>query len=166
MVKSLRKRWIFCRALALTAICVACLAASPDLGRETPAVICRAAASPALADARQTAAYWLERHPEGERLLLDEKGIAALNEEMRRKTRTLTALSAAPAVYSGDEVRHRISAVQAIGDFATGAVPELYAGGAVLTQELADDLGADAYAADAMGSVRVAGDILRGQRAS
>ena len=35
-------------------------------------------------------------------------------------------------------------------------------GGAVLTQELADDLGADAYAADAMGSVRIAGDILRG----
>ncbi len=134
MVKILRKRWIFCRALALTAICVVCLAASPDLGGETPAVICRAAASPALTDARQTAAYWLERHPEGERLLLDEKGIAALNEEMRRKTRTLTALSSAPAVYSGDEVRHRISAVQAIGDFATGAVPELYAGGAVLTQ--------------------------------
>ena len=102
MVKILRKRWIFCRALALTAICVVCLAASPDLGGETPAVICRAAASPALTDARQTAAYWLERHPEGERLLLDEKGIAALNEEMRRKTRTLTALSAAPAVYSGD----------------------------------------------------------------
>ena len=134
MVKILRKRWIFCRALALTAICVACLAASPDLGGETPAVICRAAASPALTDARQTAAYWLERHPEGERLLLDEKGIAALNEEMRRKTRTLTALSAAPAVYSGDEVRHRMVAVQAIGDFATGAVPELYVGGAVLTQ--------------------------------
>jgi len=33
-------------------------------------------------------------------------------------------------------------------------------GGAVLTPELAQDLGADAYAADAMGSVRYAGEVL------
>jgi 5-methyltetrahydrofolate--homocysteine methyltransferase len=33
-------------------------------------------------------------------------------------------------------------------------------GGAVLTPELAQELGADAYAADAMGSVRIAGELL------
>ena len=36
-------------------------------------------------------------------------------------------------------------------------------GGAVLTAELAKELGADAYAADAMGSVRIAGELLGDQ---
>ena len=33
-------------------------------------------------------------------------------------------------------------------------------GGAVMTEELAKDLGADGYSADAMGSVRYAGEVL------
>ncbi len=37
---------------------------------------------------------------------------------------------------------------------------KIMVGGAVLTEELAHELGADAYAADAMGSVRIAGEIL------
>lgn len=124
---------ILWRMLSAATASVLCAVVPLVIGGTFPAV-CRAAASPALTDARQTAVYWTGRNPRGERLLLKGDEIAAVNEEMRRRTATLTDLMTAPTAYSGEEIRRHIMEVQAIGSFDAETVPELYAGGKKLTQ--------------------------------
>ena len=92
-----------------------------------------AAASPEITDARATPGYWVSRHPEGERVLLDEAGVRQANAVIRQHNKTLVDLAALPEMITGNEVARRIEAVQALGDFDTGSVPALYKHGAGLT---------------------------------
>ena len=92
-----------------------------------------AEASPELTDARATAAYWTQRNPQGDELLLTSAQVEAENVALRRRNATLADLSALPESVSGAEVRERIEKVQAIGDFATASLPDLYKNGSALT---------------------------------
>lgn len=92
-----------------------------------------AEASPELTDARATAAYWTQRNPQGDELLLTPAQVEAENAVLRRRNATLADLSALPESVSGAEVRERIEKVQAIGDFATASLPDLYKNGSALT---------------------------------
>ena len=81
---------------------------------------------------RLTAGYWTERLPDGDKALLTEAEILAVNEEMRQPEAWLTDLSAYPEAMSAVDVRQKI--VMAMGDFAEDEVPELYNRGVLLTQ--------------------------------
>lgn len=90
-------------------------------------------ASPEITDERATPAYWVSRHPEGERVLLDEAGVKNVNAALRQHNETLVDLAAMPETITGNEIERRIEAVQALGDFDTASVPGLYKNGAALT---------------------------------
>lgn len=92
-----------------------------------------AEASPEITDARATAAYWTQRNPQGDAVLLTPSQVEATNESLRRRNDTLTDLSAMPESVSGAEVQERIEKVQAIGDFDTASQPDLYKNGSALT---------------------------------
>ena len=70
-----------------------------------------AEASPEITDARATAAYWTQRNPQGDTVLLTPSQVEATNESLRRRNDTLTDLSAMPESVSGAEVRERIEKV-------------------------------------------------------
>lgn len=90
-------------------------------------------ASPEITDERATPAYWVSRHPEGERVLLDAAGVKNVNAALRQHNETLVDLAAMPETITGNEIERRIEAVQALGDFDTASVPGLYKNGAALT---------------------------------
>lgn len=92
-----------------------------------------AEASPEITDARATAAYWTQRNPQGDAVLLTPSQVEATNESLRRRNDTLTDLSMMPESVSGAEVQERIEKVQAIGDFDTASQPDLYKNGSALT---------------------------------
>lgn len=92
-----------------------------------------AEASPEITDARATAAYWTQRNPQGDAVLLTPSQVEATNESLRRRNDTLTDLSTMPESVSGAEVQERIEKVQAIGDFDTASQPDLYKNGSALT---------------------------------
>lgn len=92
-----------------------------------------AEASPEITDARATADYWTQRNPQGDAVLLTSDQVKATNEALRHRNDTLTDLAAMPETVSGAEVQERIEKVQAIGDFATASLPDLYKNGSALT---------------------------------
>ena len=92
-----------------------------------------AEASPEITDARATAAYWTQRNPQGDTVLLTGEQVKAANEALRRRNDTLFDLASVPESVSGAEVRQRIEKVQAIGDFDTAELPSLYKNGSALT---------------------------------
>lgn len=92
-----------------------------------------AEASPEITDARATAAYWTQRNPQGDTVLLTGEQVKAANEALRRRNDTLFELASVPESVSGAEVRQRIEKVQAIGDFDTAELPSLYKNGSALT---------------------------------
>lgn len=92
-----------------------------------------AEASPEIMDTRATAAYWTQRNPQGDTVLLTGEQVKAANEALRRRNDTLFDLASVPESVSGAEVRQRIEKVQAIGDFDTAELPSLYKNGSALT---------------------------------
>jgi len=92
-----------------------------------------AEASPEITDARATAAYWTQRNPQGDTVLLTREQVKAANEALRRRNDTLFDLASVSESVSGAEVRQRIEKVQAIGDFDTAELPSLYKNGSALT---------------------------------
>ena len=52
--------------------------------------------------------YWLKQNKEGDKLVLDEKGIASFNDKIRSVSRTVYDLSAYPTTVSGDSLKTRI----------------------------------------------------------
>lgn len=53
-------------------------------------------------------AYWLKQNQEGDKLVLDDKGIDSFNTKIRSVSRTVFDLSAYPATVSGDSLKTRI----------------------------------------------------------
>ena len=53
-------------------------------------------------------AYWLKQNQEGDKLVLDDKGIDGFNTKIRSVSRTVFDLSAYPATVSGDALKTRI----------------------------------------------------------
>ena len=53
-------------------------------------------------------AYWLKQNQEGDKLVLDAKGIDSFNTKIRSVSRTVFDLSAYPATVSGDSLKTRI----------------------------------------------------------
>ena len=53
-------------------------------------------------------AYWLKQNQEGDKLVLDAKGIDGFNTKIRSVSRTVFDLSAYPATVSGDSLKTRI----------------------------------------------------------
>ena len=53
-------------------------------------------------------AYWLKQNQEGDKLVLDDKGIDSFNTKIRGVSRTVFDLSAYPATVSGDALKTRI----------------------------------------------------------
>lgn len=53
-------------------------------------------------------AYWLKQNQEGDKLVLDDKGIDSFNRKIRSVSRTVFDLSAYPATVSGDALKTRI----------------------------------------------------------
>ena len=53
-------------------------------------------------------AYWLKQNQEGDKLVLDDKGIDSFNTKIRTVSRTVFDLSAYPATVSGDSLKTRI----------------------------------------------------------
>lgn len=92
-----------------------------------------AEASPEITDTRATAAYWTQRNPQGDTVLLTREQVKAANEALRRRNDTLFDLASVSESVSGAEVRQRIEKVQAIGDFDTAELPSLYKNGSALT---------------------------------
>lgn len=90
-------------------------------------------ASPELTDARASAAYWTQRNPAGDHVLLTKEQVQSVNAGLRARNDTLVDLSSLPASVSAAEVQQRIENVQALGDFDTAAVPDLYKNGSALT---------------------------------
>ena len=95
--------------------------------------IAYAAASPEIVDGRATAAYWTDRNPKGEDILLSEAEVQAVNRAMREQNDTLHDLAAFPAYMSETDIRTRIGKARALGDFAED-VPTLYANGVRLSK--------------------------------
>ena len=53
-------------------------------------------------------AYWLKQNQEGDKLVLDDKGIDSFNTKIRSVSRTVFDLSAYPTTVSGDSLKTRI----------------------------------------------------------
>ena len=53
-------------------------------------------------------AYWLKQNQEGDKLVLDDKGIDGFNTKIRSVSRTVFDLSAYPTTVSGDALKTRI----------------------------------------------------------
>ena len=53
-------------------------------------------------------AYWLKQNQEGDKLVLDDKGIDSFNTKIRTVSRTVFDLSAYPTTVSGDSLKTRI----------------------------------------------------------
>ena len=81
-------------------------------------------ASIAIKDARATASYWTERNPDGEAEFLTGKEIAAVNQELREKSASLTDLMSYPRAVADATVKELILSAQQ--DFRGEADPGEY----------------------------------------
>ncbi|WP_432646701.1 NlpC/P60 family protein [Mitsuokella sp.] len=98
-----------------------------------PMGIKAASASPEITDERATADYWTQRNSAGDQVILSKEQVKEVNAGLRSRNDTLADLAVLPETVSADEVRQRIENVQALGDFDTAAVPDLYKNGSGLT---------------------------------
>lgn len=89
--------------------------------------------SPAIEDARASAAYLTKQNPRGDAPLLDEAGVRAANQQMLKKNTSLHDLAAQPGTFTAADVKNKIAWTEKDGGYSASELPEEYEQGRRLT---------------------------------